>query len=303
MPKYILHIGLMKTGTTALQAVLSGNRDRLISEGILYPSIDLLQSKHVQLVWSCVPDQLSPFAISKCSGVTTRAYLDAVENERRDEQANIVIVSAEDFAIYEPHRFQDIVSAFREDLRIVVYLRPQDEMIESMYKQRLKGAGITDSFEEFVTSALRTGIAGIAPLDYYNLLCGWAEMVGDDCLVVREYGRAAKQDIVRDFLASAGLSLELNSTRKRANVSLEGPYAMFVRSANRYMPQQVRHEFISDVEALQENHPAERRALLTTELRRYVYRQYEESNAAVASRFLARPLLFDTSKWHTSSDN
>jgi hypothetical protein len=295
MPKYILHIGLMKTGTTALQSALHGNRDRLLSKGVLYPSSSLLQSKHVQLVWSCVKAQLSPFAASKYSGMTTAAYLDAIEDERHFTNATTCIVSAEDFSIYQPQRFQGIVDAFQKDLRIVVYLRPQDEMIESMYRQRLKGAGITDRFEDFVASAIRTGIAGIAPLDYDRLLGGWADMAGDDRLTVKVYGNKARQDIVNEFISAAGLQLELESLKERANVSFEGPYAEFVRSANRYIPQHVRHEFVADVEALQESHPAKPTSLLSPQLRDHIHRQYHRSNAAVARNFLAKQMLFDGS--------
>ena len=37
MARFFLHIGLMKTGTTALQRTLAQNYDELMRDGVLYP--------------------------------------------------------------------------------------------------------------------------------------------------------------------------------------------------------------------------------------------------------------------------
>ena len=39
VPRIVLHVGLPKTGTTYLQALLAGNRDRLRAHGVLYPFV------------------------------------------------------------------------------------------------------------------------------------------------------------------------------------------------------------------------------------------------------------------------
>jgi hypothetical protein len=295
MARILLHIGLMKTGTTALQETLYENREQLLTQGVLYPSSNVFQSRHVQLVWSCVTDQLGSFAKAKYAGTTTSDCIQDIQDELQSSGATTCIISAEDFSLYEPGRFAPIIDAFRADLMVIVYLRRQTEMIESMYKQLLKGMGITERFDEFLEKAIEGARAGASPLDYNHFLRSWSELVGADRLVVRVYDRVARYDIVGSFLEAAGLVMSLARTRKQANISFEGPYMEFVRKVNHYLPQNLRHRFIGDLEGLQGVHPVERTRLVSPEAVEMIERKFASSNRAVAAAFFGEQTLFHDS--------
>ena len=55
--RVLLHIGLPKTGTTYLQQVVWGNRDRLASDGILLPGFG-----HREHLWAALDLQERPAA-------------------------------------------------------------------------------------------------------------------------------------------------------------------------------------------------------------------------------------------------
>lgn len=286
MIEYILHIGLMKTGTTALQEGLSSMRNTLMKKGVIYPASNTFQSRHVQLVWSCVSDLLGPYARSKYSGIRTEQALQDILTEIDSSNANICIISAEDFSLFSPSRFIPIIRFIETSYKIIVYLRPQHEMIESMYKQLIKGAGIRDDLETFINKSLNSRRAGATPLDYKKLLNEWSEIIDPNRITVRTYGESARRDIVSDFFEAIGLSIPTTISQNRANASLEGPYLEFLRSANEYIPKEVRHKLISDLERLQKSHPFKKYELIDQETEKRIQETFMESNEFVSKYYL-----------------
>jgi hypothetical protein len=286
MTEYILHIGLMKTGTTALQEGLSSMRGIIVKEGVIYPASNTFQSRHVQLVWSCVVDLLGAYARSKYSGIKTQQALLEIQNEVTSANARTCIISAEDFSLFNPSRFRPIIEHMGVSYKVVVYLRPQHEMIESMYKQLVKGAGIKDDLDDFVSKAISNRRAGATPLDYQKFLSEWSEATDSNRIIVRTYGESARNDIVRDFLETVGLRIPGGIIQSRANTSIEGPYIQFLRSVNEYLPKDIRHKFMSDVERLQQIHPCIKQSLLSQKTKEKIERFFLDSNNFVSTHYL-----------------
>jgi hypothetical protein len=120
-----VHIGLHKTGTTSLQAFFATN-DRILKQlSIGYPQTGRKKNAHHWLAWSLRSvDSLScllPALHEECSGL---------------EHA---LVSCEEFS----HTFLDaaVLEQFcrlareRFHVRVIIYLRRQDQLKESVYAQ------------------------------------------------------------------------------------------------------------------------------------------------------------------------
>src|SRR5579871_5633560 len=115
----IIHAGVHRTGTTAIQNALSDNREVLASNGISYPvdfapagraNEGFLRSKnHLNLAWSMRRKDVEPEQI--------RDWL-----QSNTQGCWKVILSAEDFCVLEDLYF---MSAIQEvfDVEVVFYLR------------------------------------------------------------------------------------------------------------------------------------------------------------------------------------
>lgn len=89
--KLILHVGPHKTGTTSVQAALYENRERLRSDGILYP--DTVRGG--QFV-----GQHSDIGFLLCNGEEEMciAYFDEVRSQARDQACGTVMLSGEEMS-------------------------------------------------------------------------------------------------------------------------------------------------------------------------------------------------------------
>ena len=148
-----VHVGTPKTGTTAIQAFLAVNRERLLEAGIVYPRAGcptagptFAPGHHL------VPRELATGEASPS--------LDAVIAEAKSSGAPSLIISSEEFHALVPHPAFGAVVAGLKSLDYVpvalVFLRGQALYAESIYIEMLKGGFLT-LFDWFAAEILRTG--------------------------------------------------------------------------------------------------------------------------------------------------
>jgi len=127
--RLFVHVGVAKTGTTALQKFLNRHTTVLARHGVWYPKAGR---------GGASPENHHVLAISLRDGIpgvveTVRAELDA-------QQAPIGVISSEIFAQFNSARL--LREAFAElDLAVVLFVRPQHTWIESVYRTRVADAG------------------------------------------------------------------------------------------------------------------------------------------------------------------
>ena len=303
-----LHIGTHKTGSTAIQYFLDANREALAARGVLYPRSGRPQRRAIAYGHHLLANELTdprPAARRRQRAGEPRAAWDALKAELRDAREDIAVVSAEGF---DRLATQQQFSALRSyldglDVKVVAYLRRQDKFLSSYYCQHVLYRGETREFEEF-RRGLRTEI------DYERLLGRWEDAFGPDALIVRPYERSAlaNGDVVDDFCARIGLEPGADWVRPPRAVWADRSYPRnvvnCVRLARRagmdedqvgalmslfqlvYLDRRTESDYLS---------PAERGELL---------REFEQSNRAVAERYLDRKdgVLFDTSDLPQSGD-
>lgn len=301
--RLILHIGLMKTGTSSLQTTLSRNREILKTHGVLYPSTTFRFNRHCDLAWSCYSrNELNKWAKSKHCSVPTEEILDMIEQEKNEHNCHTIIISAEEFSLNEPDLYIKIFEKYQSNLEAVIYIRKQDEMLQSLYKQYLKGKGITDSFQDFVKSSINYDSNLNNIINYNKLLNKWAKHIGEDNIKVGLYHNNAKKDIVKNFLELINLNqiyFSLTNLNIKENISsFDGPYLEFLRQVNEYLPAKIRSDFLQNLQWLYDQTKFNEKDRLNIKYKEYnklIMQNFESINEQVRKKWFPeqKQLFYD----------
>lgn len=213
--KTILHIGMPKTGSTALQECLRASRDQLAANGVLYPANPpgCPFNNHRMLVFGFTPYQRLPRHILRYASYTEdniaekyREFLDGVAQQVQSQRPAVTILSSETlFRSLRPEARRSLVEALEplgDEVRVAVYLRRPSEFYLSNIQQILK--------QSHDLGWLRVR-ATFDPVRTY------AETFGRDAVAVRTYARNAlvDGDIVADFLANHVTERPIDATGLR----------------------------------------------------------------------------------------
>ncbi len=280
-PKSVfLHIGLHKTGSTALQKFLRDNAELLRAKGCLYPLSgrpprDSFMFGHHLLPWSLSRDKnLLP-------------VWDKLAAELDTSTATRVIISSEEFEFV---RRRDAIQSVLKRLpdctvRLVCYLRRQDRLIESEYNQFVKDGGGFASIEEFAKRMQ-------GRLNYLELLERWESVFGLSNIIVRVYEQEQlRGDLYADFLSAVGQRWEGEFTvpKRPINPSLDGRGLAMMLIFNRVIrDQRLLSELRQAVARHCQHPPFHETNMLSPDDREDILKGYRQQNAIVARRYLGR---------------
>ncbi len=214
MKTLYLHIGIHKTGTTALQNVLRKNEKVLKNHGVLYPRKGCVgESNHSLLAWELThKDTFDP----------KKGGMDDVISEINQSGCPTAILSGEDFEfLFDIEQIKALDKKFRGafDVFIIVYLRRQDEVLRSEYIQWVKTGSVDSDFDLFCQF-----FSHHPRFFFHNLLNRWSEVFGKEKLIIKIYDKSAlrQHNIVHDFFHVIGLEDVLGQIsigNKRHNIS------------------------------------------------------------------------------------
>jgi len=280
--RLFLHIGLPKTGTSFIQAVLNEQRAALQKQGILYPATGLDGFGHKLLALPFLSDDRKRLE-------DARAALDrnlvTLWSELQDEilrsAASKIILSSEYFSEAVTVRFlRSICDRNDIDASVIVYLRRQDQVLESGYNQAVK-VGIQ-------TAKVVLGENYIEALDYDALLGRWADVFGDKALLVRTFEDAvAGPGILEDFMSLVGAELDIPNASVERNEGLHPGLIDFRRVENVVGLIDSRLTKLANP-LLRKLDPRPGLSLMSAENRERFLSYYAESNARVARRYLGK---------------
>jgi len=197
--RILLHIGMTKAGSSALQTGLFAQRKQLIKGGILYPDGGRGRPSHTLLVHGLVPPERLPRWLRQAYGGDTdtlgrdaSAWLARLK-ERIDAARPQTLILSEEFLFLVAD--QDALIELRqrlcnlgETVEVIAYVRRPSEHYLSSVQQLLKASH---------------RIQGPNPIAYRPALEGYAIHVADRMHVVRyERGDWPDGDILRHFLAT-----------------------------------------------------------------------------------------------------
>ena len=276
-PKLFLHIGLHKTGTSSIQESLIQNKDNLVKEGILYitnlkifDNILNIDFFNINLVDNCITELEN---ISKSKKNTIKKII--ISNEA---------FSGNPFNGYK--KLKIIIKYLSEiskrfETKIILYLRRQDELIESLYIQSIKG-GKTALFNDFIKTLKYDSF------NWSNYIKIWMQYFSKNQLIVRMYDKKNFKDgnIVTDFACVLESKLLKNDTafyeenKGYSQASLEVAQ-MLNQYLNEFEKRYVRH-FLEKIDTKKRNIPS---TFYTYKERQKVLAYFEKCNAELLNKF------------------
>lgn len=193
-----IHAGMHKTGSTAIQKFLTGNRDRLRELGLYVPvaGTEVHGHNHTALVGA-----VARFDQADAGGAFDRLRAELA----RAGYPQQLLISAEDFSPKFGRRpFLDKLARFCAAIgyapHFVVYVRPQAAAINSMFTQHVKNWRAVGPFHEYFQTQLA------APLSQLPRLFEALRADPRFRLTVRPYNRQTiTTGLVGDFLSLLGL--------------------------------------------------------------------------------------------------
>jgi len=297
----VLHVGATKTGSTSIQEFLAHNRAPLAAHGTLYPETfgDL---RRIRLSLYVTPDDALPNRLWLRSGLgdTDPAEFRSSIRERllgeiETSGCERLLLSDETLfggpaaTVAEVRRFTDDVA---DSVRVVVYLRRQDDHLVSMYQQAVRGGAVQRLAEWSQRPRHRI-------YDYHRRLAMWRRHVTPDGMVVRLFEPEAFSggSLVADYFEAAGIPTPVEGLEPVAvqNERLGAEATEFLRLLNLLRHQNpeldgqelANRRFLPQLAEL----PGPALTLPEAELDEFM-EQWAESNRATAREFLGRDELF-----------
>lgn len=257
--KVLLHIGQSKTGTSAIQAFLTLNRDRLARAGIIYPSVRVGGTNVDLGAHNAIADAITGRIIYPF--LSAEDYSSQLFGGAKYSNARQMIISGEHFFGGEP-RIWDVpdersyFEGYRNKVRgvarflqgyqtdILLYLRPQADWLGSAASQTIRIQGLLSKKDAYRND--RQFYEMMKPLlRYGQLLDIWQEEMPRARISAVPYvrGQLVNGDSIADFLHRAGLDateLSLGRTQFNVNDSISREFIEVKKALNRGLHSSVR---------------------------------------------------------------
>lgn len=215
-----LHIGMPKTGTSAIQAFFHNNMDTLETLGCKYPYfkhkypyISLNRNGHF-LVGNTYDEKVADECFSEIESYAGK-------------YSKIILTDEEIWSVdsHTPEFWENLKNRLAKadiQLKTIVYLRRQDAFIASIWAQRVKYKKMmTCTFKQYLKSHQNR-------LDYYECMNLIADVIGKENVIVRPYEFSQFQGkgntLISDCLLAMGIDWDdrfVYDNNKR-NLSIEG---------------------------------------------------------------------------------
>lgn len=300
MSTVFIHVGTPKTGTSAIQFFCSKNRKLLKSKGVSFPDMGF---------------EFSGIGVNRNGHFMNRREKDADQKRLHDKEAEIVekgmkkirkqletypnvVLSDEQFWNNKEMntekwaQYKEKFAQMGADLKIIVYLRRQDLLIQSYWAQQVKET-MTMSFKQYIDSGKYTYFN----VDYAKRLEEIAAAVGKENMIVRVYEKQqyVGGNILSDFLNILGLEMtdEYAQADRVINASLEGSCLEVKRLLNNSPVYKSKKNFLvpllTQVQREREGNTGyDKGKYFSREDQMAFMGQFEEGNQLVAKEYLGR---------------
>ena len=201
----LLHIGVHKTGTTAVQGALAAARPRLEAQGVRYAAKTI---SHYHAAMAAIGKRRG---WELGGGVPKSGRWERLVKEVARATVPIVI-SSEAFCEASDDAARTIVDSLGgERVKVLVTLRPLENLIPSSWQEYVKG-GLATTYDDWLADTMRGPGSSrlITPSfwkrnDHAAVVERWARVVGADRLTVIVVDTREKDSLFRTFESIIGL--------------------------------------------------------------------------------------------------
>lgn len=318
MKTLYIHVGTPKTGTTAIQSFLLDNQKVLEQKGYCYRlmpfaypgkasrrrnahfALEKVRNEQGEL------DEAATLELVNSGYEVVGEWLSEMENVILTDESYWSYMRGDNWKILE--RFIQLAKVHDAQVKIIVYLRRQDEYMASWWKQHVREGGIREPWESFLEKPSK-----LLNLNYSKQLRGFSEYVGTQNVIVRRYERGAflgsEGTIYSDFMDAIGLKFTDDFVVKQEIVheSLDDNYAEIIRALNRLVNSEGRIDagasvFFSKtaIECSQLKSSNIKYNMFSQEEQKSVWKKYEKSNESVRKAYFPKDqeLFTDTLTSH-----
>jgi len=222
--RVVVHIGLMKSGTTFIQGRLGANREGLVAQGVLFPGPTW--RRHVNAVQDLMGHQ----------GHTPGSW-DSL-TEEINAFPRTAVISMEYLAMAYQRAIGIVAESFGDaELRIVIGARDLGRNVPAMWQEAVKNRS-TRTLEEYVESIREVGDSGRRfwrQQHVGRLATRWAEIMGPDHVyVVTVPPPGVEGEVLWDrFAEVSGIAAESSwDAAPRTNESLGAASTLVLRRLN-----------------------------------------------------------------------
>ncbi len=298
MATIYLHIGAPKTATSSIQSALVQARPALLERGVLYPDSCRQGDAHHVLVCDLIDKyQASPMpAVWYGDYPRGQAWASlAAELEEYGDRIHSAILSSELFFGQSrrlPRMLDDILAALPgHEFKVLLYLRPQDQLYSSFYNQDVKGARQWPgtAYEFYETHQL-------FHRDYHAVCRIWAQAFGEENLMVRPYepSQWREGNMLADFCDAIGVPGLTLQVGQEPNEGLGMNQLYIKRCLNQVgFPKEWNDRVMFLLLQLCEEPRSANTLYVNRRLYSRLCKGWERANRRVAQDFLGRETLFE----------
>lgn len=204
--KLVCHIGIAEAAAAHIQDSLAANNDWLLTHGLAYADLLSPTPNHITLFFACASEVhrlaqdyglSSPKALADFR-VELAAHIDAQIADPPARAHTLVMSSPALTGLMrregEIARLHELLAPRFEEVKILVYVRRQDDALLLKYNELIRRGQSRATFPDFVETCL--GSDNPMPhLDYQRALAPWLRVWGRDSIVLRRFSAV---DFIQD---------------------------------------------------------------------------------------------------------
>lgn len=288
----LIHMGTSKTGSSSIQQYLFDHGESLLEYGWKYPRL-IMQNKGQ---WSTingnallpVPDK---FILEKDADQRWKDNWNIIKTDLK--QYN-VIISSEEFDTHSPSHWLDIMKRIYSNIKVIIYLRRQDLLMESLYSEFIKSGQTTakNIFEFMEEEKVQKYFNG----HFLRRLDMIAEIIGPENLIVKSFDseRMKNGDVVEDFLREIIPNYhDTISVKKKVNERIGSKAIEFMNVFNSvcnpsmyYIDRPDYMKLFYDL-SMELDIPGEKKGCFSPSQRKEFIKQFEDENSEILKKYVA----------------
>ena len=317
MKTLYIHIGTSKTGTTTIQTYCGINREQLKSKGVLFPIMPyhydrITENRNGHFLYAMI-------------------YENGVRNKEKEKQVfdselqyivdcfkenDTILLSDESIWWATSTRRKGLWKDLKKhseqhnyQIKVIVYLRRQDQFMMSRYNQRLKTDFVasTQNFDEYFADM--NGRFKCV-MDYRERIDNIAKSISKENVIVKRFDRNYfyNGDLNQDFLNILGVKVDdsFQQLKETANTGISVQSGEIKRVLNRLKPITMaeNNKLLEILNECENVLPESNTSLMSTDEVKNFMEQFVDSNESIVDEYIGdgKPLFDYTYKETTAWD-